>query len=859
MVTACSNHVRQKISYKRIFFALTTLCALEVLLTAVSSRSIAASKVYIASDDASDLMWTADVATYDRTYKNVLDWLISTNNKMAIEAYWLYSYMKTSPNKFDDLVDDIKDGHISVARNMLTLLYGAMPTEAVLRGMYYSGKVERQYGIDFPYVVPQENAGLPYGVTSLFAGSGVKYGWKGVCNCATKISDLDNREHEMYWWTGPDNRRVLMKWNSYHNSNASMGGYAEARELEESYKYVTSDLTFQSKYPYDIVGIFGYGWDDLETTDTPIPSFARSHNAIVSNEMDFFKDFEANYGAQLPSESLSYGNEWDLYVASMPELSANVKRSIEKLRTAEALSTLVSLHDTSFMKSRQAAAEQAWVNLALYWEHAWTADSESISRDARASWERQVANGFISYVDTLTNDAATALAGMIPAAPKKRFYVFNPLSWTRTDYADVSYSGAPAKVIDLTTGAEVPSQIATIAGTNYLRIMASDVPSVGYKVYEIQTGASTISRTVAASGIGIENELYKVNANTTGAITSIIDKSGGNREYIQSSANSLSGASTGDVSLENAGPVSATLLIKAGGSPAHETRVTLYRGVARIDIQNDINENFGGTPSWEFEFNIANPEVMHEEVGAIIKAKKASQGGQYADRNMRYDWLTLNHFADMSGGGVGITLSNADLLFMKLGDSSVSSLDTITPKISVLAGGQVDGSSLGIPNQGGDTHFLQRFALQPHNGPFSSVDAMKFSLEHQNPMIARMVSGSAASPYPATNFSLVRIDNPSVVVWAVKPSEDGIANGVITRLWNTNIASSENVRVNYAGVTLAGAKKTTHVETDAENVTVSGNGIRDTLNRQQVQTYRLLTTAGAASAGTDTTGRKDQH
>ena len=109
-------------------------------------------------------MWTADVATYDRTYKNVLDWLISTNNKMAIEAYWLYSYMKTSPNKFDDLVDDIKDGHISVARNMLTLLYGAMPTEAVLRGMYYSGKVERQYGIDFPYVVPQENAGLPYGL-----------------------------------------------------------------------------------------------------------------------------------------------------------------------------------------------------------------------------------------------------------------------------------------------------------------------------------------------------------------------------------------------------------------------------------------------------------------------------------------------------------------------------------------------------------------------------------------------------------------------------------------------------------------------------------------------------------------------
>ena len=29
-----------------------------------------------------------------------------------------------------------------------------------------------------------------------------------------------------------------------------------------------------------------------------------------------------------------------------------------------------------------------------------------------------------------------------------------------------------------------------------------------------------------------------------------------------------------------------------------------------------------------------------------------AQGGHYSSRNARYDWLTLNHFADISGADV---------------------------------------------------------------------------------------------------------------------------------------------------------------------------------------------------------------
>ena len=104
---------------------------------------------------------------------------------------------------------------------------------------------------------------------------------------------------------------------------------------------------------------------------------------------------------------------------------------------------------------------------------------------------------------------------------------------------------------------------------------------------------------------------------------------------------------------------------------------------------------------------------------------------------------------------------------MKLGHSSItdgkSDLDTATPQISVLAGGQVDGPSLGIPAQGGDSHFLQRFALRVQD-KFNAASSMRFALEDQNPLVAGRVTGGNA--YPETKFSLLSTSNPDALLWA---------------------------------------------------------------------------------------------
>ena len=312
-----------------------------------------------------------------------------------------------------------------------------------------------RFGFRLDLALAQENQTLPYGLGALWAGAGARYSWKGICGCASQTPDAWDRTNDIYWWAGPDGSRLLMKWNSMLRGNYDLGGYAEARNIPGVIDYADTSAAFQARYPYSTIGIFGYGGDDLTAMTDKFVTVAKqasnaSRRVIVSNESDFFKDFEASSGDAIPDQAWAFGNEWDILSASMAEVSARVKRGVEGLRAAEALASIVTLRNPLFMHGRETAREQAWIDLGLYYEHDWTADGP-VSRDARAAWERAKADGFTAYVDALRDDAAAALGAMIVrSGSNPRFFVFNPLGWARTDAADFPYDGeSGVRVIDL--------------------------------------------------------------------------------------------------------------------------------------------------------------------------------------------------------------------------------------------------------------------------------------------------------------------------------------------------------------------------------------------------------------------------
>ena len=429
-------------------FIAVVVCLLTTFLPAQSRR------IYIANDDHTDYMWSANAETYANVFVEMIDWHMAladqtAGNEWAYRnrfncdgSYWLWNYeKKKSLQGFERLIDRMKDGTISVPLNTLVSCYGGQPVEAVLRGMYYPGRLERKYDVHFPLAVAMENQTLPLGLASLFAGSGAKYSWRGVCGCATKmnLTQLSARQNEIYWWTGHDGQRILLKWHSQATpGNQRSGGYSEAFDPTSAINFLDSDPNFLSRYrapgmpgPYNVRAAFGFGWDALNRKTgenyapdpTTYPFVDHFHviaqqqsnaqrKVIVSNEKDFFEDFENSYGQSLPSQSVTYGNEWDLYSASMSETSARVKRAVERLRTAEMLATLVSLKEPGFMEPFNNQREDAFVNLGLYWEHNWTADGP-ISRQQRAAWQEQVAGKIESYADAVYYAASSRLGELI--------------------------------------------------------------------------------------------------------------------------------------------------------------------------------------------------------------------------------------------------------------------------------------------------------------------------------------------------------------------------------------------------------------------------------------------------------------
>src|SRR5262249_19015856 len=153
---------------------------------------------------------------------------------------------------------------------------------------------------------------------------------------------------------------------------------------------------------------------------------------------------------------------------------------------------------------------------------------------------------------------------------------------------------------------------------------------------EIRSGSGQVfpNAPTASATTGImENEFYRITVAPRGAITSFIDKQRSNREFVAAiggyALNDL-GASSGTLTVENAGPVSVTLVATASSPLAHTTRITLTRGSDVVAIRNEVTQNFGGTRTWRFSFNLTTPDIRHEEVGAIARAKLTSAGGSYA-------------------------------------------------------------------------------------------------------------------------------------------------------------------------------------------------------------------------------------
>ncbi len=461
--------------------------------------------LYLANDTHTDLLWNGDENEWFKYSLEMARFYLkigetTRNSSPEARSKWNYDvawtiYMMekhTPPEFFTRIIDQIKNDQASVPFNFTLPVYGASTVESVLRSFYYGGYLERKYGLDIDLAIGQENATLPLGLASLWAGSGARYSWKGVCNCATKTNTIGTRDHEIYWYTGLDGSKILMKWYSSYGWNAELGGYAEILEPTVAVQQMDK-LCGSERYPYMIAGAFGKGWDNIHNYSYDLV-WGLGHRTLpgtrlyLSNQVDFFKQFERVYGGELPVVSLAYGNEWDINLASLAEVSGKLRRSMEKLRTAEAMAALVSTGRPDQFKGLEVKKEDFLYGIGVYNLHGWTADGP-IDRHDFALYMREQQQKVSTYVDTLFSAARLEIGKRIYAGDlKNTVFVFNALNWDRSGLLDIPAEKVLTCVRDLESG-QVYEGISILNGKErILRVWVDHIPSTGYKLLQLEKG-----------------------------------------------------------------------------------------------------------------------------------------------------------------------------------------------------------------------------------------------------------------------------------------------------------------------------------------------------------------------------------
>ena len=133
--------------------ALITIAFFSCLNCSVTAQS----RLYLATDDHTDFMWTATDTAYTTLFINMIDaWMANNNASNGNQpdyqtkfncdgTYWAWVYQKNkTAAQFQNFINQVKSERIVLPMNPLIITYGCVPAEATIRGMYYAGELERK-------------------------------------------------------------------------------------------------------------------------------------------------------------------------------------------------------------------------------------------------------------------------------------------------------------------------------------------------------------------------------------------------------------------------------------------------------------------------------------------------------------------------------------------------------------------------------------------------------------------------------------------------------------------------------------------------------------------------------------------
>ncbi len=800
------------------------------------------------------------------------------NFKWTIESVWQInewlkrqkkptSVLPKDKEKIARLMNLIKSGRIALSTAWGSMHTDFMGAEELNRLTYDYATLKRTYGVKSEFATMDDVPGHPTSIPSVLAGSGTKYLVTGA-NLFIGVATSLAPGKVPFYWQSPDGSRVLT-WIS----QSKRGGYTEG--LTDFYLDPFSLDPYTDKTPFDMfnpelagkktpleiqeIGVTellnrynnaGYKYDavmamyahdfveptDVINLEKAVKQWNLKHKEVqlkIATPPEFLKYIETKYAAQIPTYKGEWSGLWSEAKTQSPNISALARYTHDHTPAAETLWSAISM--TRKIPFPVGNATGLYDLMLTYDEHSGAGNNGWIQLNSRQPLEEQNRQyvGFMSKareeVDFLMNQGLSVLAqgsrydGTIPqkSANSWNILIYNGLSWNRSDVVKLN---APqenlriAEIRDLTNNQRINFDIDE---NDKAIFVAQNVPSFGYKTYEIMTeaGGSVSTLKTDANKHEAKNENFEIKLRADGNIKSIRDLKA-NREIVNDKGElpfnellRVEGQDASKIAYPIAPQISVKkgeqmtqIVIKRARSVFPETVVTIYDNLDRVELHNELDATkmpfAGGNNNWNdsyyfaFPFNISNQNL------------KIKRGGQKWFDTLPDDYLpaarrdavTTQHLIGMTDGNSSALLAHRQAFHwvypgyvstkIKAKDAPKELPAMFTGKFplpeatiysrAVRRSNQADTHDLGVINMptvepGLEVKYIFDYAIAA-SGKFDDVKAWQLGANFNLPLLSEYINALPDS----LGYGFFNVNQPNVQIVAVKPISDSVIRGEVS-------------------------------------------------------------------------------
>ena len=753
--------------------------------------------VYVLNDNCPDYTWGFNEAQTRRAFADVvrahLDEMTRTDGErpenqdrynMAVTQEAL-CFLEHCPAREEELARRVREGRVYVSPFLCNSLWGFQGAEGFLRTLYPARRLAARWGFPLEAAHHIEEPSLPWGVSTLLAGSGIRWLLNPYYDYDSTFGGL--RNPPVFRWEGPDGSRLRVIMDPWLCRKASYAqGAAAIKEGGALAKdWIPRYQKLGAEYPLRAVLASGTHSDINPRSGNQARGFAEGilrHNAepkgrprLVNATLPMFCRAADAAGESLPLVRGCFGHSWDVWPVSLAKYAAGMREGERALLAAEALLAAAGRGAPDLQRETRTDRARAEWCLSMLSDHAWNgtdAANKKVNAELRKAWDAE-----LSALASGLQGRGWEAAGLRP--DPGAIAVFNPLSVPRADLVRLEWPGPAAVVTD--AGKILPSQVVEEDGKAWLLFVSPPVPGFGFARLAVKPGASPAAEgRVRASPGEIESPFYLLKADPkAGGVASLVHKASG-RELVRP-GRALGRAVYHEgreqpfedlaCDIAAAGPVLARLRLSGTAAGISSTvSVTVYAGIDRVDF--DFRVRKPASPGRQrlchsFPLLDGKAPLRVETPAAVVRPRPQPEGDLLPGADARR--MAVQGFVDLAGESAGATLAPLDAFCLLLDAEGVT----------FEALGNDQNYKEVIQDQNGETEFRFRYALRGRAAGEDPAGAAAFSRAASSPLLAR--PGRIREGLEAP----VGVPPGRAVATCLKPADDGQAGGVILRVWET--------------------------------------------------------------------------